>query len=200
MARGVFDSLDEADLVLCEWEEARSEPRLRFSAFGRCRDVSSAGFPSPTSLAPEPAKPFSPSARVAVVSRVAKPGHSAGPVTGKTAETAGNSFAGRMAGDASPVSTSQRSPELSIGAAVMCPWCALERAMNGQGSAPRTGFVSVQRCERHAAEIPLPEHKAGTSTPTPAPANAHSLASGAGLPINPNPNAGQVQAFPKGRW
>lgn len=38
---------------------------------------------------------------------------------------------------------------------VLCPWCAIERAMNGQGAASRTGFVAVARCGRHCAESPV---------------------------------------------
>lgn len=75
---------------------------------------------------------------------------------------------------AAECSPAQR-PEITGPVNAICPWCAIERAMNGQGAAPRTGFVSVARCERHCAES-----TAGS--------------------LNPNPNAGVVQAFPKGRW
>ncbi len=55
------------------------------------------------------------------------------------------------------VNTSRRSPELlPADASVLCPWCAIERAMSGQGAAPRTGFVPVARCARHVNESPTP--------------------------------------------
>lgn len=67
----------------------------------------------------------------------------------------GNDHAARV--DAVPAreTESRRSPESVAGAAsVLCPWCAAERAMQGQGAAPRTGFVPVARCARHSAESP----------------------------------------------
>lgn len=109
-------------------------------------------------------------------------------------------------------SESQRSPESDAGAAsVLCPWCAIERAMNGQGAAPRTGFVSVARCARHAAEPPAPSlaasnpHKPAGARDAfiLAPVSAlQSLRSADAGPFHPttNPNAGVRLAYPKGRW
>lgn len=108
--------------------------------------------------------------------------------------------------------TSRRSPELlSEPASVLCPWCAVERAMSGQGTAARTGFVSVERCHRHSAEPPALTVAAPKSPMTAGARDAFFLAPAAALqslrsadagPFHPttNPNAGVVPAYPKGRW
>lgn len=76
--------------------------------------------------------------------------------------------------------------------ALLCPWCAWERQMEGHGSAPRTGLVRVATCALHSspeaiAIIPS-RREAAPAAPTLAPGFSH------------NPNAGVVQAFPKDRW
>ena len=56
----------------------------------------------------------------------------------------------------------------------LCVWCALERALSGQGSAPRVnGDVWLKPCARHEER---PEIQRS------------------------NPNAGVVPAYPRGRW
>ena len=65
----------------------------------------------------------------------------------------GMGYAQPVAAGSGCATSSQRSPEaVAEPAAVLCPWCALERAMQGHGAAPRTGFVSVARCARHCSE------------------------------------------------
>ena len=162
VARGVFSSLDEADRVLCAWDEARARSTITPDAWrrGMALDV--------------------PISRRLVAS-------------------------GSVAGRSYPLQDGLPAAECSPAQAItcvpvngLCPWCALERAMNGQGAAPRTGFVSVARCARHSAESPV--LLAPTSPTPPGAGHALSHATASGFPSNPNPNAGVVQAFPKGRW
>lgn len=166
VARGVFDSRQELDRVMLELDEARREPRVI-----ACAWLEGMRFGVEISDAVERVPTRFPAACAV----------GAGPI---------NRFEHRTV-DAVPgrESESQRSPESDAGAAsVLCPWCAIERAMNGQGAAPRTGFVSVARCARHSAEPPAPA--------------LQSLRSADAGPFHPttNPNAGVQQAFPKGRW
>lgn len=65
--------------------------------------------------------------------------------------------------------SSRRSPEfVSEPAAVLCPWCALERALQGHGAAPRTGFVSVARCDRHCSTTSADMERSATTPKRPA--------------------------------
>ena len=154
VARGVFSSLDEADAVLCRWDEARARSTITPDAWrrGMALDI-------PISRRRMSAGEVSPELFTAAARGSADSVVSAGPV--------------------------------------LCPWCALERAYQGHGSAPRTGFVSVARCARHAATSALLAPQSNTP-PVVRPAISH--AATAGFPSNPNPNAGVVQAFPTGRW
>lgn len=148
VARGVFDSLEEADRVLCELDDARREARIIAVAWlegmnfklrvGELR-VERMNLPAACAVG------------------AGRPGISpSGMATARTVDA----VPGRE-------SESQRSPESDAGAAsVLCPWCAIERAMQGQGAAPRTGFVSVARCERHSERIPPADPSESANPPT----------------------------------
>lgn len=158
VARGVFDSIEEADAILCRWDEARARSTITPDSWrrGMALDV--------------------PISRPLVKSGGSAPSFSI--------------FAGAGRGAGETLSTSS--------APCLCPWCAVERAAQGHGSAPRTGFVAVARCERHSAESPALLAPQPTTRP-PSAALSHAPAAGF-LNPNPNPNAGAVQAFLKGRW
>ena len=200
--RGVFDSLEEADRVLCALDDARPGPQViavswlegfKFQvsiSAGRGAVLQSAS-PSRTSLPIVPADPFS-AARVSG-------GAAAGQRFPVSAVEAGSGVE----------NISQRSPELLPEPASVCPWCAVERAMSGQGSAATAPFVSRTRCARHAPveamERPTtPPQQAVARDASPlAPAAALLFPGSAGAePFHPvlNPNAGVRPAYPKGRW
>lgn len=159
VARGVFDSIEEADAVLCRLDEARSRSTITPESWRR-----GMAFDVPISRR-----------------RVAAGGSAEGSL----------SFQPSARGVGETLSTS---PAPSI-----CPWCAIERAMNGQGAAPRTGFVAVARCERHAESSAAAVQPASMPRNSPGVAPALSHAATPGFPQS-NPNAGVRQAFPKGRW
>lgn len=185
VARGVFDSVEEADAVLCRLDEARARSTITPESWrrGMAFDVPisagggfklQSGSSTRSSLAPAPAGSFS-------RSLVRSGGSAEGSL----------SFPPSARGVGETLSTSP--------APSLCPWCALERAYQGQGAAPRTGFVAVARCARHASESSAAAvQPASMPHNMPAVAPASHLAAAAGFPINPN--AGVVQAFPKGRW
>jgi hypothetical protein len=162
--RGVFDSIEQADAVLCDWETARSRASITPDSWrrGMALDV--------------------PISRRLVAS---------GSVAGRSYPLQD----GLPAAECSP--THQQA--ITCGSVdSICPWCVIERAAQGQGAAPRTGFVAVARCGRHSAESSA--LLAPTSPTPPGAGHALSHATASGFPSNPNPNAGVVQAFPKGRW
>lgn len=185
VARGVFDSVEEADAVLCRLDEARARATITPESWrrGMAFDVpisAGGGFKlqpgssTRSSLAPAPAGSFS-------RSLVRSGGSAEGSL----------SFPPSARGVGETLST--------LPAPSICPWCAIERALNGQGAAPRTGFVAVARCARHASESSAPAVQSASmphNSPAVAPALSH--AATAGFPQS-NPNAGVVQAFPKGR-
>lgn len=184
VARGVFDSIEEADAVLCRLDEARARSTITPESWrrGMAFDVpisAGGGFKlqpgssTRSSLAPAPAGSFS-------RSLVRSGGSAEGSL----------SFPPSARGVGETLSTSP--------APSLCPWCALERAYQGQGAAPRTGFVAVERCARHASESSAPGNRP-VSMPHNMPGGASALSHAAtpGFPINPN--AGVRQAFPKGR-
>lgn len=185
VARGVFDSVEEADAVLCRLDEARARATITPESWrrGMAFDVpisAGGGFKlqpgssTRSSLAPAPAGSFS-------RSLVRSGGSAEGSL----------SFPPSARGVGETLSTSP--------APGLCPWCAIERAMQGQGAAPRTGFVAVARCARHASESSASGNRP-VSMPHNSPGGASALSHAAtpGFPINPN--AGVRQAFPKGRW
>ncbi len=190
VARGVCASLEEADAVLCDCDDARPGPTVLgvswMQGFGFTVQVTGSKLNFPAACAVGVGRPATSPSGVA---------------TARTAE-AGSGV----------VNTSRRSPELlPESASVLCPWCAIERARSGQGSAPRTGFVSVVRCDRHSAEPPAaflaspqsPQSTGVRDATLHAPAPVLPLRGAAGAePFHPtlNPNAGVVPAFPKGRW
>ena len=93
----------------------------------------------------------------------------------------------------SPGTAQPRREQTSVTAgetATICPWCAMERAMQRQGPAPRANRpMRVESCGRHSSP---------GDTSHPAPQAGGALDRAAGLPSNPN--AGCAAAFPKGRW
>lgn len=205
--RGVFDSLEEADAILCRLEDARTRSVIvasswqlglgftvpitgvKFSRVAGTRNseltniggLLAAGMPD---RMPSLSRSLVRSGSAAVVSHPLQDGTAVAECSaGKQLEIAcqSNSF---------------------------CPWCAIESP--GHGAAPRAGFVSAYRCARHA---PNPE-PAGTPVQCPQPITARDALSHApavvlrlpvsrdAAPFHPklNPNAGVVPAFPKGRW
>lgn len=185
VARGVFDSIEEADAVLCRLDEARARATIMPEGWrrGMAFDVPisagggfklQSGSSTRSSLAPAPAGSFT-------RDRMVTGGEAMGSL----------SFPSSRRGAGAALSN-RPAPSL-------CPWCALERAYQGQGAAPRTGFVAVTRCARHASESSAPAvQSAPMPHNSPGGASALSHAATPGFPINPN--AGAVQAFPKGRW
>ena len=161
--RGVYSSLEEADAILCRWDEARAHSTITPDAWRR---------------------------GMALDVPISRRRMSAGSVAGRSYPLQD----GLPAAECSPAHYQAITCE-SVN--LICPWCALERAMNGQGAAPRAGFVAVARCARHSAESPVLAPKPHTP---PGAGHALSHATASGFPSNPNPNAGVVQAFPKGRW
>jgi len=161
--RGVFDSLEEADAVLCRLDEARSRATITPESWrrGMAFDV--------------------PISRHRMVSGSA----------------AGFTYPLQDGGPAAECLAGKQL-EIACQPNSICPYCAAERAMNGQGSAVRTGFVAVARCERHAESSAAAVQPASLPHNPPGGAPAISRAATPGFPINPN--AGVVQAFPKGRW
>ncbi len=164
--RGVFSSLEEADAILCRWDEARARSVITPDSWrrGMALDV-----------------PISRRRMASGVSVLGSP----------------ESFpASECGAGAGVVASSSRRP---APAPSLCPWCALERAYQGHGAAPRAGFVAVERCSRHAGSSAPAVQSSPMPHNSPAVAPASHLAAAAGF-LNPNPNAGVVQAFPKGRW
>jgi len=175
--RGVFDSLEEADAVLCRLDEARSRATITPDSWrrGMAFDVPisagggfklQSGSSTRSSLAPAPAGSFSRDRMVSGGSLLGSP----------------ESFPAAARGVGETLSTSP--------APCLCPWCAIERAMNGQGAAPRTGFVAVERCSRHAGSSAPAVQSASMPHNSPAVAPALSHAAAAGFPINPNADVG----------
>lgn len=127
--RGMCESVEELDRVMLELDEARKSPVVIAVSWqqGFRFQVGISGARMRTGAGGAATSPF------------------------------GNGYAVPVAAGAGVETMSQRSPELvSASAAVLCPWCAIERAMSGQGAAPRTGFVPVARCARHVNESPTP--------------------------------------------
>ena len=157
--------LEAADRALCEFEEARQAPCITAASWGlgftfdrQGKAVSSVPSLSGASLA---ASPGLNNARViACASPVATP-----PAVSSSGQPAANSFP----------------PDVRVPAGgVVCVWCALERMLSGQGSAPRiNGDVRTGSCPRHAER---PDGSVELARPA------------------VNPNAGVVACFPKGRW
>lgn len=90
------------------------------------------------------------------------------------------------------------SPDRRSGLAVasLCPWCAMERALQRHGPAPRANnTVRVESCERHRAAESFNQSPA-RRVDGPQPSDSCVSAPG----VSPNPNAGIVPAYPKGRW
>lgn len=190
VARGVFDSIEQADQVLCRWDEARARSVITPDSWRRgmaldipiSRRRMSSGSAAGQSLPLQDggpaaeclARPLAITSGPNVIWPAVGPKPMSGPSQGKQS--------------AAPVAR-------DTGAASICPWCAMERATSGQGAAARTGFVSVARCDRHSAESP---ELLAPQPPTSPPSPALSLAGDGGF--LPNPNAAVVQAFPKGRW
>ena len=167
VARGVFDSVEELDRVMCELDDARREPRIIACAWREGFDFtvprvrSGAGAAATSPFGNGYAAPVEASAGVVNTSRrspellpadasvlcsvpvLADYSDKASPRR-RTEEARGSTrVQGRRPERVSPTLAAEHS---------LCPWCALERAMSGQGTAARTGFVSVARCARHSAE------------------------------------------------
>ena len=180
VARGVFDSLEEADAVLCRLDEARARATITPESWRRGMAFNvpisagggfklQPGSSTRSSLAPAPAGSFSRDRMVA--------------------------GAGSLGFYLSPAGKRGVGETLSTSPAPgLCPWCAIERAMCGQGAAPRTGFVSVHRCARHAESSAPAVQSAPMPHNSPAVAPALSHAAAAGFP-QCSPNAGD---YPKG--
>lgn len=178
VARGVFDSLEEADAVLCDFDDARpgatvvavswlqgfkfQVPILPQGEIGRAANLAGynkADADRPKDWVGSPNKPLMRKVNGACVSR---------PLQGIACQNLPSACAVGAVGlpnrlgsaveaGSGPGNKSQRSPELlPESASVLCPWCAVERSLSGQGSAPRTGFVAVARCDRHTNESPAP--------------------------------------------
>lgn len=191
VARGVFDSLEEADRVLCALDDARPGARIIAvswqEGFGFMVQVQGSKFSM------QGGRGLGESHNLA--------GAGATPAPAPTLSAGSGSFLQ----SASPSRTSLAPAPADSD----CPWCAIERAKQGHGSAPMAPFVPRTRCARHA---PVEAAKPSTNAPHPAVArDASPLAPAAALlfpgsagaePFHPklNPHAGVRPAYPKGRW
>lgn len=181
--RGVFDSLEEADRVLCELDEARKSPRVISVSW-----LEGFKFQVPMQGGRGPGRAHNAS------------GAGATPAPAPNLSAGGGSFLQR----GSPTPTSLAAAP----AGSDCPWCAVERANQGHGTAPTAPFVSRTRCARHApagmeqpAKAPNPAGVRDALPMAPAPALPFPGSTNA-EPFHPvlNPNAGVRPAYPKGRW
>ena len=135
--------LEEADRVLCELDDARREPRIIAVAWREGMNFKVRVGELRVERKNLPA---------ACAAGAGRPGISpSGMATARLV-------------DALPdrETDSQRSPEsVAGGASVFCPWCALERALNGQGAVLRTGFAALGECPRHASLVQPQTHNPG---------------------------------------
>lgn len=181
--------LDELDRTLCELDDAQPGPAITRREWGlaeaRGKQLDFNG------LNDAPGQPHV-NASAAGVSR------SPGPPS----SLAGGSFASSPGSPPGVITPPHKAEPPAI---VLCLWCAMERAANRQGPAPRAGVcLRVGSCERHGGE-PGTVDFAGSSREV---VTEHSPTAGAAVaaqavnraPVPFNPNAGERPAFPKGRW
>lgn len=270
VARGVVDSLEELDRVLCELDDARREPRVIAVAWqegfhfqvpmrgsrgpSEPHKLASAGAtPAPAPNLPQREVGETPNLRGYNMGGANRPKDWAGsgnkplmrsltanvcrplkgiapqnlwqspPVSGAESNTTDpreltapvlplnfSAGGGAVLQSAAP-SRTYSPPAPADTVSVVCPWCALERAYQGQGPAPRTGYgyARVKSCARHSPvevlEHPTiaPQQAVARDASPQAPAAALLLPGSAGAePFHPvlNPNAGVRPAYPKGRW